>query len=72
MQSNPTDYLLQSVLMKYSIKKTFCNSTKSYLSPFSKLPKGDGALHAMHFYFRGFFWILQVVADTLLHSAKKN
>ena len=25
---------------------TFCNSTKSYLSPFSKLPKGNRAPHA--------------------------
>ncbi len=25
---------------------TFCNSTKSCLSPFSKLPKGNGAPHA--------------------------
>jgi hypothetical protein len=25
---------------------TFCNSTKSYLSPFSKLPQGNGAPHA--------------------------
>jgi hypothetical protein len=27
-------------------KMTDCNSTKSYLSPFRKLPKGNGAPHA--------------------------
>jgi hypothetical protein len=42
------------------------------LSPFSKLPKGNGAPLAIHFYFRRFFWILQAVADTLLHSSKRN
>ncbi len=32
------------------------------LSPFSKLQNGNGAPHALHLYFRGFFWILQAVA----------
>jgi hypothetical protein len=51
---------------------TFCNSTKGYLSPFSKVPKGSGAPLAIHFCFRGFFWILQAVAKTFLHTAKRN
>jgi hypothetical protein len=32
------------------------------LRPFTKLQKGNGAPHALHFNFRGFFWILQAVA----------
>ncbi len=39
-----------------------------YLGPFSKVPKGNGVPHAIHFYFfRRFFRILQAVANALLH-----
>jgi hypothetical protein len=62
MQSNPKGNRLP----------TFCNSTKSYLGPFSNLPKGNGTSHAIHFNISGFFRILLAVANTLLHAAKRN
>jgi len=50
---------------------TFCNSTKGYLNPFSKLPKGNRAPHAIHFDFSRILLDF-AVANTLLHAAKRN